>query len=140
MDLRRQFNLLPVDEEFLNQYRLSWETIVDGSQWVLIHDFPTHNGYNHSKTTIAIRLESGYPQAQLDMVYAYPPLARKDGEQIPQTNATQQLDGKDWQRWSRHRTGANPWRPGEDSLETHIYLIEDWFVREFEKCPSLLVT
>lgn len=140
MNLRRQFKLLPTDEEFLDQYGLQWETIVDGSQWVLIHDFPTHEGYNYSTTMIAIRLESGYPQAQLDMVYVYPALARKDVQPIPQTNATQKLDGKEWQRWSRHRTSANPWRSGEDSLETHIYLIEDWFVREFEKCPSLIVT
>lgn len=140
MDLRRQFKLLPKDKEFLNQYGLPWETIVDGSQWVLIHDFPTHETYNHLQVSIAVRLETGYPQAQLDMVYVHPALTRKDGKPIPQTNATQQLDGKNWQRWSRHRTSANPWRPGEDSLETHVYLIEDWFVREFEKCPCILLT
>jgi hypothetical protein len=135
MEVRRHFNLLAADEAFLMEYGLPWETIVDGSQWVLIHNFPTHDGYNYAKASIAIRLETGYPQAQLDMVYVYPALARQDGQSIPQTQITQPLDGKDWQRWSRHRTGINPWQPGEDSLETHIYLIEDWFVREFEKCP-----
>jgi hypothetical protein len=133
MELRRQFTLLPADEAFLVQYGLPWETISDGSQWVLIYDFPTHNGYNPAKTSIAVRLETGYPQAHLDMVYVYPALARKDGKTIPQTQVKQPLDGKEWQRWSRHRTAANPWQPGEDSLETHVYLIEDWFVREFEK-------
>jgi Prokaryotic E2 family E len=136
MALRRQFNLLTADEAFLMEFGLPWETIVDGSQWVLVHNFPTHDGYTHSSTSIAIRLETGYPQAQLDMVYVYPALERKDNQLIPQTQVTQPLDGKGWQRWSRHRTGDNPWHPGEDSLETHIYLIEDWFVREFEKCPS----
>lgn len=140
MNVRRQFNLLPKDEEFLNQYKLPWETIMDGSQWVLVHGFPTHVGYKHSEASIAIRLETGYPQAQLDMVYVYPALARRDGKPIPQTQVTQRLDGKDWQRWSRHRTSANPWRPGEDSLETHVYLIEDWFVREFEKYPCSVLT
>lgn len=136
MELRRQFNLLPTDEEFLVQYGLLWETITEGSQWIIIHDFPTHRDYNYPKVLIAVRLETGYPLSQLDMVYVYPALSRKDGQPIPQTQATQPLDNKGWQRWSRHRTGANPWRAGEDSLETHIYLIEDWFVREFEKCPS----
>lgn len=133
MELRRQFKLLPEDEIFLDNYGLPWESIVDHSQWVLIHDFPTHEGYNYPQASIAIRLETGYPQAQLNMVYVYPALTRKDGKPIPQTNAVQNLDGKSWQRWSRHRTKENPWQPGVDSLETHIYLIEDWFVREFEK-------
>ncbi len=136
MEWRRQFTLLPADETFLVQYGLPWETIVDRSQWVLIHDFPTHDSYNHAKASIAVRLETGYPQAQLDMVYVYPALTRKDSQPIPQTQGTQALDCKDWQRWSRHRTRANPWQPGEDCLETHVYLIEDWLVREFEKCPS----
>lgn len=133
MELRRQFSLLADDEFFLHQYGLPWESIVDGSRWVLIHGFPTHEGYNYAKASIAIRLERGYPQTALDMVYIYPRLERKDGKPIPQTNSKQRLDNKEWQRWSRHRTKQNPWRPGEDNLETHIYLIEDWFTREFEK-------
>jgi len=131
--VRRQFGLLPQDGKFLDEYGLPWETIVDGAQWVLIHDFPTDAGYDQATVSIAIRLETGYPQAALDMVYVYPHLARKDGKAIPQTQARQSIDGKEWQRWSRHRSGANPWRPGEDSIETHVYLIEDWFAREFER-------
>ena len=133
METRRQFNLLPQDEAFLEQYGSPWETIINGSQWVLVHEFPTHEGYNHAKASIAILLTPGYPQAALDMVYVYPPLARTDGKPIRQVNANQSIDGKNWQRWSRHRTPQHPWRPGEDSLETHIYLIEDWFTREFER-------
>lgn len=131
--MRREFNLLPQDEAFLTQYGLPWETIQDGSQWVLIHEFNTHDAYNFSKVSIAIRLETGYPQTQLDMVYVYPELLRKDNKPIIKAQHKQALDAKQWQRWSRHRTPANPWIPGEDSLETHIYLIEDWFLREFEK-------
>lgn len=131
MEMRRQFNLLPQDEAFLEQYGSPWETIINGSQWVLVHEFPTHEGYNHAKASIAILLTPGYPQAALDMVYVYPPLARTDGKPIRQVNANQSIDGKSWQRWSRHRTPQHPWRPGEDSLETHIFLIEDWFEREF---------
>ena len=133
MQPRRQFSLLPQDEAFLREYGRPWETVVDGSQWVLVHDFPTHAGYNHPSASIAIRMEDGYPHAQLDMVYVHPALARQDGRPIAQTDVRQELDGKQWQRWSRHRTPANPWRPGEDSLETHVYLVEDWFLREFER-------
>lgn len=133
MDLRRQFELLPEDQQFLNDYGLPWETVVDGSQWVLIHDFPTFGPYDHAAATVAIRLETGYPDTALDMVYFHPHLARKDGVRIGATEARQALDGKSFQRWSRHRTSANPWRPGHDSIGTHIFLIEDWLQREFEK-------
>ncbi len=133
MTLRRQFDLSPEDEKFLNEYGLPWETIVDGSPWVLIHEFPTHEGYNHARVTAAIRMETGYPASQLDMVYFYPALARKDGKPIGRTESVQQLDGKSFQRWSRHRTPQNPWKAGQDGLGSHVILIEDWLEREFGK-------
>lgn len=130
--LRRQFELLAEDEQYLNDYGLPWETVVDGSQWVIIHDFPTHEGYDHKTVTAAIRLETGYPNTPLDMVYFNPPLSRLDGQGIGATQATQEIAGVAYQRWSRHRTGKNPWRPNFDSLGTHLVLIEDWLEREFE--------
>ena len=133
MTLRRQFDLLPQDRKFLDEYGQPWETIVDGSQWVLIHEFQTHEGYNHPHVTAAIRMETGYPDTELNMVYFFPALARKDGKEINQTQHTQAIDGKSYQRWSRHRTAQNPWKIGSDYLETHVLLIEDWLVREFEK-------
>lgn len=133
--MRRDFDLLPEDEKFLEDYELPWEAVSDGSLWILIHDFPTHEGYNHEKVTVAIRLETGYPNTPLDMVYFDPHLARKDNQRIGATESTQNIENKSYQRWSRHRTPNNPWKPGEDSLGSHIFLIEDWLLREFEKCP-----
>lgn len=130
---RRQFDLLPQDQEFLDEYGYPWETIIDGSQWVLIHEFPTHEGYNHPHVTAAIRMETGYPNTGLSMVYFFPSLARKDGKPIGATQYMQAIDGKEYQRWSRHRTSENPWRVGLDLLDTHVILIEDWLAREFEK-------
>jgi hypothetical protein len=134
MGLRREFDLLPVDQQFLDDYGLPWETVVDGTQqWVLIHEFPTQEGYDHPHVTVAIRMETGYPNTELNMVYFFPHLARKDGKGIAATNATQPIDGKSYQRWSRHRTAKNPWKIGYDYIGTHIFLIEDWLAREFEK-------
>lgn len=133
MNLRRQFDLLPKDQEFLEEYGRPWETLVDGSQWVLVHDFETHKGYNHERVTAAVRIETGYPLAGLDMVYFFPALARLDGRLINNAGATQQIGGKTYQRWSRHRTEQNPWRPDLDDLGTHVLLIEDWLQREFER-------
>ena len=134
MILRRQFDLLPVDREFLDEYGLPWETIVDGSQWALIHEFPVPAGYNHAIVTAAIRIETGYPNTQLDMVYFFPALLRENGAPLPATDAQQPLDGKTYQRWSRHRTAANPWKADRDNIGTHVILIEDWLDRELEKC------
>ena len=133
MGLRRDYDLLLQDEKFLEEYGHHWETIIDGSQWVLIHEFPTHKGYNHSHVTAAIRMETGYPNTALDMVYFYPALARNDGKAIGATRAKQVIDGKTYQRWSRHRTAQNPWRVGVDHLDAHVFLIEDWLAREFER-------
>ncbi len=135
MPLRRQFEPLPMDRQFLDEYGLPWETLVAGSQWVLIHDFPTHQGYNHAAVTISIRMETGYPNTELNMVYIYPALARKDAVPIGATQATETIDGKIFQRWSRHRSAGNPWKIGKDNLGSHVILVEDWLVREFEKCP-----
>lgn len=132
MSVRRDFDLLPQDKQFLDEYGHPWETILDGSQWVLIHEWPTHEGYNHPYATVAIRMETGYPNTELNMVYFSPALARKDGKPIGATGSTQVIDGKTYQRWSRHRTPQNPWRAGLDGLDTHVMLIEDWLTREFD--------
>ncbi|MBO9657783.1 MAG: hypothetical protein J7527_03080 [Chitinophagaceae bacterium] len=134
---RRQFRLPEEDIEFLEGQELAWETIVDSSgSYVFIHDVPVPEGYNHRNITIAIRIESGYPQTQLDMVYLYPALLRLDGQPIGAL-CDQPIDGKVFQRWSRHRTVENAWRPGVDSLATHMGLVSYWFEQEFIKRPRL---
>ncbi|GAA4464927.1 hypothetical protein GCM10023189_44860 [Nibrella saemangeumensis] len=133
---RRQFTLPEEDLEALNTNCAIWETVSEGNgQWVLIDEFPLPNGYGVQTATIAIKIEPGYPRTQLDMVYVYPPLQRADNQPI---NALcgQMIDGKMFQRWSRHRTGENPWRDGEDNLSTHLLLVSFWFEQEFQKRPA----
>lgn len=134
MALRRQFELPEEDRAFLDAYRCPWETVIDGSHWVLLHDFPTlAGGYEPEKVIAAIRIETGYPKAALDMVYFYPAITRQDGKAIGATQNRQSIDGKVFQRWSRHYTKENPWVIGEHNLETHIWAIEGWLMREFQK-------
>lgn len=129
--MRRQFALPEADETFLESLGLPREAIIEnGVRWLLLHDYPVPAGYNHARVMVAIRIETGYPEAQLDMVYFYPALARLDAVAIGALSS-QPLDGKMFQRWSRHRSGANPWRPGEDDLSTHLALVDDWLEREF---------
>jgi hypothetical protein len=131
--MRRQFAMPENDQAHLDARGLPWETIIsNGGRWVLIHTFPVSGGYNHSSVDVAVKIEPGYPDTQLDMVNFYPPLARLDGRPIGALSL-QVIDGKGFQRWSRHRTGANPWRPGEDDLSSHLSLIEYWLERELKK-------
>lgn len=89
----------------------------------MIHVFETPEGYDHYLVTVAIRL--GYPESQLNMVYFFSHLTRKDGIPIGATQVHQQIDGKGYQRWSRHRSMANPWNPKGDNLESYVILVED---------------
>lgn len=66
------------------------------------------------------------------MAYFSPGLARKDNQPIGATESTQALDGKSFQRWSRHRTNEAPWRPGDDDVATHLVLVANWLEREFK--------
>ena len=138
--MRRQFELPEEDVLFLDNLGLDWETIIDrGMHWVIIHDYPVHPYYNCSETSVAIKIETGYPRSALDMAYFFPHLARKDGKVIRAVCNTL-IDGKHYQRWSRHRTPANPWREGVDDLSTHLSLVNFWFEQEFLKQPYALTT
>lgn len=131
--MRRQFILPEIDREYLDALGLNWETISDPSgQCLLVHEFPVTEGYNRGNVIAALIIPPGYPDAQIDMVYFYPALSRNDGRTI-NALTTQQIDGKTFQRWSRHRTGQNPWRPGVDDVSTHLALVEFWLEKELKR-------
>lgn len=128
--MRRQFNLSQSDIAFLNGLGLEWEALSEGgSKWVLIHDYTAASGLEPQVVDLAICIDPGYPTAQLDMAFFCPPLKRKDGRTI---NALSDcpLDGRVFQRWSRHRTEASKWRPGEDDLESHYLYVAQFLQRE----------
>lgn len=127
MELRKELSLLENDEAYLNNTFENWESLKDG-RWVLIYDFPVSDGFTVDKTTAAIQLSPAYPVAPLDMVYFCPAVLRADGQEIPCTQAIQSIDGKAFQRWSRHYLSGT-WHPNEDDLATHVMAIKDWLVR-----------
>ncbi len=133
MDTRGDFLLPADDERFLHEFGLRWETVKDGAQWLLLHDFSLPQGYNTDTASVAILIVAGYPITPLDMAYFYPALQRADGRPIKATESLQEICGKKWQRWSRHRTAVNPWIPGQDSIESHLLLVQDWLAREFRQ-------
>ena len=126
--MRRDFVLGPEDARALDALGLPWEAIRWGpSRWVLIHNHPIPAGYNHATAQAALRLDT-YPPGIIDMVYFDPPLARADGKTINNLS-TLKIDNRDFQQWSRHYT----WRPGVDTLASHIRRIRGWLSHEFRK-------
>lgn len=124
--MRKDFSLPEQDIDFLSSLGLPWETLRDGgNQWLIIHHFAIPDGYNHVQVRLALMIDPGYPVSQIDMVYFYPDLVLNSNKLIGAL-AVQPIDGLIWQRWSRHRTGENPWRPGVDDLSTHFSLINFW--------------
>ncbi len=129
---RKQFQLLPDDERFLNAICDSWETILSGNTgWILLPSYKLPNGYNVKEATVAFMLPPSYPTVEFDMMYFCPAINRADGKPIGALSI-QPLDGKSFQRWSRHRNPGD-WRPGVDNVETHFLSVHSWLNDELLK-------
>ena len=132
--MRREFALPSFDVAYLDSTGLDWETVAEqnGNRWLLLHERPIRDAYSVVKATTALQIVASYPDAQIDMVYFHPHVARTDGKPIGAL-ATQDIAGTLFQRWSRHRTAEAPWRPGEDDVSSHLVLVDDWLERELAK-------
>jgi Prokaryotic E2 family E len=127
---RRDFSLPQEDSIWLESLHLRYDLVAEGGVLrVVIHDYALPSGYNLSTVAVSVRVDPGYPDTQIDMVYFLPDIGRQDGRPIASI-CTEGFGGQPWQRWSRHRTPANPWRPGIDNLSTHFALIDHWLARE----------
>jgi Prokaryotic E2 family E len=131
--MRRAFQLAEEDEECLVALGLKWEAIIEnGTKWLVFPEYPIPEGYNHRVAAAALRIKPSYPDDDIDMVYFHPALALTSGKGIRQLSPLA-LDGKQYQQWSRHRTAANPWRPGLDNVCTHLLQVNNWLERELKK-------
>jgi Prokaryotic E2 family E len=131
MKLRRDFELPEDDIRFLDSRRGDWEAVEDGkSLWVIMHSHPVPSGYDPQQVVLAVLIPPGYADVQLDMFYVSPALARRDGAPI-NALSSHSICGDVFQRWSRHRTAANPWRAGEDDLSSHVLMVDGLLEREF---------
>jgi hypothetical protein len=128
---RRDFRLPAADEEYLDGLGLLWEAIRDRqNQWLILRGWKIPAGYNVGTVDLALLIPSNYSDSQIDMAYFKPQLSRLDGRCI--NNLSQEtIAGEIWQRWSRHRTSQNPWRPGIDDVASHLGLVDEWLHREF---------
>ena len=127
------FSLPSADVEFLNALSCRWETVLEGNiRRIVIYDCPIPNGYTTDAVNINLRIGMNYPDEQIDMAYFHPAIQRPDGLAIPAI-AEDNFNGKNWQRWSRHRTPQNPWLPGEDDISTHLVCVNQWLIKGLGK-------
>ena len=132
--LRRQFSLPADDQTYLDGLALPWEAVITaGQRWILVYGETIPAGYNCASVDVAIMMAPGYPPGPLDMAYFNPPLIRANGIAPRSSEGRIAIDGKAWQGWSRHRTADNPWRPGEDNLESHYFYLRAWLVDELKR-------
>jgi hypothetical protein len=130
---RRDFALLDVDEDHLDQFATRWETIVESNRrWLIIESYRVPMGYTSGETKLALEIPGTYPGAQIDMFYCFPPLALSDSREIPSTQVRAIIQGVEFHGWSRHRGPASEWKIGIDNVVTHLALVESALQKEVE--------
>lgn len=130
---RRRFQLPEEDVAFLDSLGLEWETVIEGKVMrLVVYGYPIPAGYNHREVDLYLRIDATYPDTQIDMVYFHPALALTSGRGIGAL-ATESFDGKNWQRWSRHRQSPSDWRLGVDNVESHLALVNSWLAKELRE-------
>ena len=125
------FDLLEVDEKYLDTLGCPWETVIDaGRRWLLIHNYQVPAGYNQQLVTLALLIPPTYPGAQIDMFYTSPKLTLTSGRAIDRTQVSAVICGAPFNGWSRHRSQAAPWQPSTDNVVTHLALVESAIAKE----------
>lgn len=128
--MRREFSLGEDDLDGISATALEWDAIIErDANWLIFRQYAIPSGYNVAVADMALRIPPSYPDDQIDMAYFHPALSLADGRSIGALTA-HSLEGKQYQQWSRHRTSANPWRPGLDNVCTHLLQVQTWLQRE----------
>ena len=119
------FALLPSDDEGLAQRGLEPRRLIErGRRWLIFVDYRLPKGLSPKAILLAIEIPSSYPRAEIDMFYCCPAVHRVDGKGIPQTQVSERIAGKVFQRWSRHRGALSQWDPTTDTVLTHLALVD----------------
>ncbi|WP_354681198.1 multiubiquitin domain-containing protein [Cupriavidus plantarum] len=130
--VRTDFTMLEEDVEYLNSKGYTWEAVATDAKRVVMRGFQPPQGLLPTQVDAFVIIPHGYPDAQIDMVYFHPPLARADGAMI-RALVSNEFEGKTWQGWSRHRTANSTWRQGVDNLATHMMLVDDFLAAELSQ-------
>ena len=119
--------LLEDDELYLKEKGYSYECRQDpgGQVYVVIKDYTLPPGYTGDKVDLLVIIPAGYPTAQMDMFWVYPEIRFYHNNSYPNAaDCFEDRIGLRWQRFSRHYSPKYPWRPGVDSLSSHLIMVQ----------------
>lgn len=132
VDFERPSQLMPEDLTFLKQFKEVSFVTSGNSDWLILRSCKLPAGFTVDLADVAFLIPKTYPASQLDMFYFFPELKRIDEKPIGAL--TQQLlEGKSYQRWSRHRSGQNSWDSEVDNIQTHYEMMINCLKEEFKK-------
>jgi len=122
VDLRRDFHLPEEDVQFLDGLDLEWEAIQEANaRGVVLYGFLMPQPFQPEKLNLKIKIPQYYTSgAALDMFFTDVHVTRTDKKGIEQLTESTSFDGKKWWQWSRHYPKSAKWRPGINTLITHI--------------------
>jgi hypothetical protein len=101
---------------------LAKATIVGNEIHLVILDYPVPAGYDHATTDLLLRLPRQWPDGTPDMFWTAPHLKIAASGSWPNASAhLMDIDGRRWQRWSRHY--RDRWRVGVDGLENLLVIV-----------------
>jgi len=121
-DLRKDFYLPEEDIQYLDGLGKKWEVIQEGNaRAVVLYSFFMPQPFQPEKVNLKIKMPQDYSSgAALDMFFTDAPITRTDGKGIERLTESAIFDGKKWWQWSRHYPQGTRWRPGINTLATHI--------------------
>ncbi|MFK5948176.1 MAG: E2/UBC family protein [Methylococcales bacterium] len=121
-DLRKDFYLPEEDVQYLDGSGLEWETIQEGNiRAVVLYGFLIPQPFRPEMVNLKIRMPQDYTSgAALDMFFTDAQVNRTDRKEVPRLTESTVFDGKKWWQWSRHYPKNTKWRPGINTLATHI--------------------
>lgn len=113
------------DRAYLERVGVAYRVFEEaGMLNVELLDFPIPDGLNARDANVLFRLSPSYPDTPPDMWWIIPHLTPVGGGVIPATEVIETIDGRSWQRWSRH-LDATAWRSGIDGLESYVRLLRN---------------
>jgi hypothetical protein len=106
------------DEDYLKERGFDYQLKQVGAEvHLVIRNWAFPSAYNPQSADLLIRISAGYPLSQLDMFWTSPDLKLASGGWPQAAEVHETLDGRNWQRWSRH---TQEWRAGVDNLRTFV--------------------
>lgn len=122
------FGQADLEETGIDCSRTSIHTQTGGWSLLVISKYKLPEGYEPREVDLLIKLPPAFPDAQPDMFWVYPTVKTTSGS-LPQATSSENLIGKDWQRFSWHlKPGA--WQPGNSTLRDFMRCIASRFLRK----------